>query len=346
MPDHNVERYRSAQRADAVNARSMSWWVLIAVTALAAVVGLGWGSSGFVMPGNADSAMQRVVLELRLPRTVAAWLVGCLLGLAGAVAQGVFRNPLADPYLLGSASGAALGAVAALVLGAGAASSGAMLLGVTSASFVGAFGAVLLTLLLSRGASRPMTLLLAGIAVGVVLGGVREGLTIVAPETLRATQAFMLGSTAFVGWDGLGLMGAVGVGCLLVALGWAPAMDAMTLGDDAATSLGVSTLQARYALIAVLALSTAVAVSQAGLIAFVGLAAPHVARRAGHVRHRPHVVFATLAGGALLLVADVVARTVTPPTEWPVGLVTAIVGGSYLVWVLTRNQGTTLGPLR
>lgn len=321
------------------------WWMLAVVTVLAMAVGVGWGSAGFLGTNVDAGPLNKLVLELRLPRTVAAWLVGCLLGLGGAVAQGVFRNPLADPYLLGSASGAAVGATAALALGVGAVSSGAMLLGVASASFIGALGAVLLTLLISGGASRPMTLLLAGIAVGVVLGSVREAVTIMAPETLRATQAFMLGSTAFIAWDGIALMGVTVVVTLAAALHLARAMDAMTLGDDAATSLGVSVRRARQGLIAVLALSTAVAVSQAGLIAFVGLAAPHLARRAGHVRHRPHLIFAGLAGGALLLVADVAARTLTPPTEWPVGLVTALVGGVYLLWVLTRPEARGAGTL-
>ncbi len=314
-----------------------SWIVVLAVTLLALAAGISWGSAGFSSPLQGDTALRQVVMQLRVPRTLGAWLVGCLLGLGGAVAQGVFRNPLADPYLLGSASGAAVGAALALVLAAGGGAGLALVFGVAGASFAGALGAVLLTLALSRGASRPMTLLLAGIAVGVVLGAVREGLTLWAPETLRAMQAFMLGSTAFIGYDGLLLLALCLLLCLAAALSLSRAMDALTLGDDTAKSLGIPVVASRYVLVAVLALTTAVAVSQAGLVAFVGLAAPHVARSAGHVRSRSHLSFATLAGGALFLVADVLARAATPPLEWPVGLVTALVGGAYLLWVLRRD---------
>jgi iron complex transport system permease protein len=327
------------------SSKALTWW-MAGITLVAACMGLVLGPAGWMWSGagaGADAVLKGIVWDLRGPRVLGAWTAGALLGLGGALAQGVFRNPLADPFLLGSASGAAAGAAGALALASWMlpVSSMAALgflatMGVSMAAFLGALLAVLLALLMARGPSRPMTLLVAGIAVGVLLGALREAITLLAPDTLRAMQAFMLGSTAFVTWQGAGLMaGTLGLSIML-ALSQARSLDAMLMGDDTARSLGVPVVRVRAVAIGVMALTTALAVAQTGLIAFVGLAAPHVARRAGHVRHAPMLVHATLAGGALLLVADVLARLLWLPTEWPVGWVTAVVGGLYLLVALRR----------
>ncbi len=157
----------------------------------------------------------QIVWDIRLPRTLGAWLAGALLGLAGAVAQGLFRNPLADPYLLGSASGASLGVALALSLfGVSPASTQWVVrLGLTGAAFVGAVLAVLLTLMLARGVQQTLRLLLAGVIVGVVLGAAKDLITIASADILQAIQGFMLGSTGLVGWSACGVMGALGLRC-------------------------------------------------------------------------------------------------------------------------------------
>jgi iron complex transport system permease protein len=322
--------------------------------ALFAVAGLAAGSDGWSL-----GALLRtwrtpegglIIFQIRAPRTVGAWLTGALLGLAGATAQGLFRNPLADPYLLGSASGALLGVV--LVL-AGGALGGHVVdvatadllarVGLAGAAFVGALLGVLLALSIARGARETTRLLLAGIVVDVVLIALGDLVTTAAPDALRGKQAFLLGSTGFLGWQSCALL-AVGLG-LTLPLAWrlSRALDALTLGADSALSLGVALSRVRMALIAALALATGFAVSQAGLVAFVGLASPHLVRRFAPASHGFTLVASAAAGGLLLLAADVFARTLIAPEEIPVGVLTALLGGGYLIWLLRRraNGGAT-----
>ncbi len=299
---------------------------------------------------------QQIVWEIRLPRTLGAWAAGALLGLAGAVAQGLFRNPLADPYLLGSASGASLGvalALAALGGGAGMLGGGSMMngavavslfsssvwvrLGLTGAAFAGAVLAVLLTLLLSRGVGHTLRLLLAGVVVGVVLGAMTHLVLLVSPDSLQAMQAFMLGSTAFVGWTSASLMAAVWLLCVLAAWLLARVLDGLSLGDATAVSLGLPVAPMRAALVAVLALATGTAVAQTGLIAFVGLAAPHLVRSLVKTTHAQLMLLSSLVGGVLLMAADTLARSLMAPQELPVGVLTAVLGGGYLLWLMHRG---------
>lgn len=299
--------------------------------------------------GEASQALaQQVLWDIRLPRTLGAWAAGALLGLAGAVAQGLFRNPLADPYLLGSASGASLGVALALV-GLGAAS-GAWVsdslwlrLGLTGAAFAGAVLAVLLTLALARGVGHTLRLLLAGVVVGMVLGAFTSLLMVASPQSLQAMQTFMLGSTSFVGWPACGLMAGVWLGCMALVWRLAHVLDGLSLGEATALSLGLPLAPLRALLVAVLALATGTAVAQTGLIAFVGLAAPHLVRAWVQVGHRPLMLLASLMGGALLALADLLARGIMAPQELPVGLVTAALGGGYLLWLLQRGHFTGRG---
>lgn len=308
-----------------------------------------------VQPDALGEMAWQIVVDIRLPRTLGAWCAGALLGLAGAIAQGLFRNPLADPYLLGSASGASLGVAVALtvtahgVAGAGAfsASKSAMFsadwlvrLGLTGAAFVGAILAVLLTLALARGVQHTLRLLLAGVIVGVVLGALTSLLLLVSPQALPAMQAFMLGSTGFVGWTACSVMAMVWCGCWCVAWVAARGLDGLTLGAATAQSLGLPLPLLQASLVVVLALATGTAVAQTGLIAFVGLAAPHVARALAPCSHRRLTILASLMGGVLLAAADLLARWVIAPQELPVGLLTAIMGGGYLLWLM--HQRTSL----
>jgi iron complex transport system permease protein len=349
------------------------WWLVwagVLGALLLAALGICVGSAGFEnlltpllnpsLDPEQTAMAQQIVWEIRLPRTLGAWAAGALLGLAGAVAQGLFRNPLADPYLLGSASGASLGVALALAaLGGGAGmlggSAGNMMnsgvavsvfsssvwvrLGLTGAAFLGAVLAVMLTLLLSRGVGHTLRLLLAGVVVGVVLGAMTHLVLLFSPDSLQAMQAFMLGSTAFVGWTSFVLMGSVWVVCVLGAWLLARVLDGLSLGDATAMSLGLPVAPMRAALVVVLALATGTAVAQTGLIAFVGLAAPHLVRSMVKTTHGHLMLLASLVGGVLLMAADVLARGLIAPQELPVGVLTAVLGGGYLLWLMHRGPG-------
>ncbi len=306
---------------------------------------------------------RQIVGEIRLPRTVGAWAAGALLGLAGAVAQGLFRNPLADPYLLGSASGASLGVALALAaMGGGAGMLGGSMmnganpvvvsvfsssvlvrLGLTGAAFAGAVFAVLLTLALSRGVQHTLRLLLAGVVVGVVLGAMTHLVLLFSPDSLQAMQAFMLGSTGFVGWTACWLLLGVWVVCVVGAWLLGRVLDGLSLGEATAHSLGLPLGPLRMALVGILALATGTAVAQTGLIAFVGLAAPHLVRSVVKTTHSRLMLLASLMGGTLLMAADTLARWMIAPQELPVGVLTAVLGGGYLLWLMHRSTGSSKG---
>jgi len=325
--------------------RRPAWLVaaLVCGGGVLALAGLGVGSTGLQAVWTLwdDPIAAQIVWDIRAPRTAAAFCAGALLGLAGAVAQGLFRNPLADPFLLGSASGASL-AVALAMAGWGASTLSnlwLLRLGLTGAAFVGAVLAVLLTLALARGVQHTLRLLLAGVVVGVVLGALTSLVTLTAPETLAAMQAFMLGTTALVGWPGNALMGGIGLMCLALAWGLSRALDGLALGEATALSLGLPLAPLRAALLAVLALATGTAVAHTGLIAFVGLAAPHLVRSVVQTTHAWLLLLASLMGGVLLMLADTLARGLLAPQELPVGVLTAVLGGGYLLWLMHRRAG-------
>ncbi len=329
-------------------------------------LGLCLGGAGFenllssLRQPDSDPSMtamaEQILWDIRLPRTLGAWAAGALLGLAGAVAQGLFRNPLADPFLLGSASGASLGVALALVAMSGGAgvfggnsivNSGVAVsvfssslwvrLGLTGAAFCGAVLAVLLTLMLSRGVQHTLRLLLAGVVVSVVLGALTQLLLLFSPESLQAMQGFMLGTTSFVGWTAWSLMLWVWALCMVVAWWLARVLDGLSLGDATALSLGLPLAPMRVALVAVLALATGTAVAQTGLITFMGLAAPHLVRSLVITTHARLLLLSSAMGGVLLMAADTLARGLIAPQELPVGVLTAALGGGYLLWLMHRS---------
>ncbi|MEO8279689.1 MAG: iron ABC transporter permease [Ideonella sp.] len=323
-------------------------WTMVAVIVLGIAAGMATGSAGFSPISlwadlkNNDSGL--ILGQIRAPRTLGSALVGALLGLSGALAQGLFRNPLADPYLLGSAAGAGLGVVLVLAVAAlgGSYISLATVLwiervGLVTAAFVGALVGVAMTLTLARGAVQTLRLLLAGVVVGVLLGAISDLVTVASPDALRAKQAFMLGSTSFLGWPALALMAGGFVLLAVLAQRQARVLDALTLGEDSAISLGLDLARARLSLVLMLSMGTALAVSQAGLVAFVGLVAPHLVRRNAPGPHRWLLLASAGMGAALLLVADVISRSLIAPQELPVGVVTAVLGGCYLLWLLKQH---------
>lgn len=323
--------------------------LLVSLSAVGVLAGVLCGSDGCSSPWSLQNT-QALVSAIRLPRTLGAWLTGAALGLAGAIAQGLFRNPLADPYLLGTASGAGLAVTAALALAGGLAGSvwplGAewaewaatgSAVGLSGAAFLGAVLGTSLTLLLAGSTHRPVAMLLAGVVVGMLLGALSDLIALFAPQALRARQSFLLGSTSLIDWTGVLVLGLSLALSLGVAIRRARALDALVLGDETARSLGIDIPTHRLVLIAAMTLATGTAVAQAGLIGFIGLAAPHLVRRTVSLTHTPLLMLSALCGATLLLLADVIARTVWAPGELPVGLLTAILGGAYLLALLRRR---------
>jgi len=324
--------------------KATSGFIVLLVASLGLMLlGVAVGSTGWSPPWSAgdDALAWQIMWDLRAPRCLGAWLAGALLGLGGAVGQGLFRNPLADPYLLGSSSGAALGVACFLALVGVSPTSTLLLirLGITGAAFVGAVAAVMLTLVLARGVEHTLRLLLAGVVVGVVLGAISALTMLMVPDIMRAMQAFMLGTTGFLGWSSVMLLWPVLLLTLLVAWSASRALDAISLGDAAARSLGVRLNVVRAGLVGALALATGTAVAQAGLISFVGLVAPHLVRSRVQCTHGPLLLLSALTGGVLLLAADILARWALAPQELPVGVLTAVLGGGYLLWRMRRMGG-------
>lgn len=315
--------------------------LLVALTVLLLLAGSAVGSAGWEpLFFHNDAPAAAILWEIRMPRTAGAWLAGALLGMAGAVAQGLFRNPLADPYLLGSATGAALGVAACLVLLGVSPLEASGWIGhwsLTAAGFIGAVAAVLVTLVLAQGVQHTLRLLLSGVVVGMVFGALAALVMFWQPEIMRAMQAFLLGTTGFLGWDSVGLLAIVLVATTVAALAFSRALDALALGEVTAASLGIALTPVRIVLVGALALATGAAVAQVGLIAFIGLVAPHLVRALAKPTHRWLVPLSALAGGVLLLAADVLARWLLAPLEIPVGVLTAVLGGGYLIWLMHRR---------
>ncbi|HMJ83827.1 MAG TPA: iron ABC transporter permease [Vicinamibacterales bacterium] len=288
-----------------------------------------------------DSLRSRLLVEWRIPRVFAAALVGVLLGLGGAIFQGVFRNPLAEPYLLGSAGGAALGATVALLVPLGLPQS--LLLPVLA--FAGAWGATVLVIGVSRvaGAVDAAGMLLAGVAVAAVLGALRSFMMLALSDetvSLQIVLSWVLGGVQTPTWPMLGLLCVLSAACLGLTLLFARGLDMIGLGEVMATAFGLDVN--RFVALAVLAGSVVVAAAVAfgGLVAFVGLAAPHIARWLVGPMHRPLLPASALVGASIVTVADAIARSALPPSEIPLGLVTAVAGGPFFVLLLAHRLRT------
>lgn len=286
-----------------------------------------------------DPRLASILLEIRLPRVLLAAVTGAALATAGAALQGLFRNPLADPYLVGVSSGASVGAVLTLTIALPPTLYAAGV--VQLAAFVGAVGAVSVALLLARAGGRTSvpSLLLAGVAVAAIGGAVSSYLLFFHGERIFAAYAWLLGGFNAADWALLGRVAlpvvASAVG--LVALG--PSLDLLQLDEDAAKALGLRVEGAKLATIGFASLATAAAVSAAGLIAFVGLVAPHVIRILVGPEHRTLLVLSAIGGGAFMVLADLVARIALPEGDLPVGVVTAAIGGPFFLALLWSRRG-------
>ena len=323
----------------------MRLWLLMGlVLALAVVVGAcaghDWASPADLWRAvSGDQALRsRLLFEWRMPRVLAAALVGALLGLGGTIFQGVFRNPLAEPYLLGSAGGAALGATVALLVPLLVPQSYAL----PVLAFAGAWGATMLVIGISRvaGAVDAAGLLLAGVAVAAILGALRSFLMLALSDdtvNLQVVLSWVLGGVQTPTWAGLGVLLAISAACLGLAMALARRLDVLGLGETMAIAFGLDVN--RFVALAVLAgsLVVAAAVAYGGLVAFVGLAAPHIARWLVGPIHRPLLPASALVGAIIVTVADAIARAALPPAEVPLGLVTAVAGGPFFIVLLAQR---------
>jgi iron complex transport system permease protein len=307
------------------------------VAAVARGVARLFGEAAALDP--ATRVADTIVWQIRLPRVVLAATVGAALALAGAAFQGVFRNPLADPYLLGAASGAGLAAATAMVYGAGL-----PLLrgwGVPGAAFLGAgITVVVVVALARRGWTVPVVpLILAGVVIGSTLSAATSFVLLAAREQATGILSWLLGSLTFASWDRLAVTAPLVLVSAIVLLASARALNVLQLGETSAAQLGVPVEALKAAVVAAATLATAAAVSMAGVIGFVGLVVPHAVRLAlgpDHVRLLP---VAAVWGAAFLVLADLVARTVIAPAELPVGVVTALVGAPFFLALLRRRTG-------
>jgi iron complex transport system permease protein len=327
----------------------------LAAVLVAGVAGLSLGAVGISAPRvflevldhvpwiSVDSGLTEreadIVWELRAPRVVLGFLVGAMLAVSGASYQGVFRNPLADPYLLGAAAGAGLGATIAI---------GGHLdweLGpfdtVPLAAFAGTLVAVFLAYAVSTVGGRdasPAVLLLAGVAVMTFLTAMQTFLLQRQSDTIREVYTFILGRLLTAGWSEVGIVLPYAVASIAVLLVLRRRLDVLAVGDDEAMSLGMDVTRTRLVIVVFASLATAAAVSVSGLIGFVGLVVPHLVRLLAGSSFRVVLPLSVLFGAAFLVLADLVARTALSPAEIPIGVVTAFFGAPFFVLVL-RARG-------
>jgi len=298
----------------------------------------------FVSVDSGLSDRQEVILwDLRMPRVILGVLVGGMLAIAGGAYQGTFRNPLADPYLLGVAAGAGLGATLAIT--AGATGEGWPIDPLPLAAFLGALIGVALTYAMGyslRSGRTAVTLILAGVAVAAFLTAVQTYVQQRESESLRQVYGWILGRLSTVGWKEVLLVIPYVAACSIVILLGRRLLDVMSVGDHEAGALGLNPNWVRLAIVIAATLGTAAAVAVSGLIAFVGIIVPHTVRLLAGTSYRIVLPLSLILGGAFLVVADIFARTLMAPAELPIGVVTAFVGAPFFAVVLKTNRST--GP--
>ena len=276
---------------------------------------------------------QNILVQIRLPRVVLALLVGGLLAVAGAGYQGVFRNPLVDAGMLGSSAGAGLAATIAIVFWIGADQNV-----VPVAAFLGSLAGVAVAWFASAGRRDTATLLLSGVAVGMFLTAAQAYLMQRESQDLQQVYAWMLGSMASASWTQVTEALPYAAVSILLLLVHSRRLDVLALGDDEARGLGLDAGRTRLIVIAAASLAAATAVAVSGLIGFVGIVVPHVARRLGGPSYAVVLPLSLLVGAGFMELADTVARTAVSPAELPIGVVTAFVGSPVFVAILRRSQ--------
>jgi iron complex transport system permease protein len=344
----------AARREPGIRARGVSTvWALCAGAFLVAslVVGLGIGpvaiGPGAIMESALshvpflhvhsplDSVQEAILWQLRAPRVVAAALVGGMLAIAGSAYQGVFRNPLADPYLLGVAAGAGLGATVAIAFGPGSHQL------VPVAAFAGGTGAVVLTYALGRSAGRARAtgaLVLAGVTVTAFLTAIQTFVQQQRTDTLRDVYSFLLGGFSTSTWHDVAVTAPYVVVSSIVLVLHRRVLDVLALGDDEAATLGINVSRVRLLVVLAATAGTAAAVAIGGLIGFVGIIVPHTIRLLMSTSYRAVVPLSLVVGAGFLVLTDVIARTVLSPQELPIGVITAFLGAPFFAIVLKASR--------
>jgi iron complex transport system permease protein len=316
--------------------------VMASVAALAISVSTGstdvaWRDIGAVLLGGGDTMTRAIILDLRLPRALLAIVAGGGLALAGTVFQALLRNPLAEPYVLGVSNGAAVGAVSLVVLGAGSRAPAF----VPAGALVGALIAILLVFRIALRVGHALdtrVLLLAGVVVGAFLNAIiLLLLTFADVESFRSAIFWMMGSLAGANWTQAGLVSLYMLPAAALLIGMARSFNLVALGEDTAATLGTNVERVKFVSYIIASLLVAAAVAVCGVIGFVGLIVPHALRLAWGSDHRLLLPGSFLAGGAFLLLADTLARTVASPAELPVGVITALVGVPLFILLLRRG---------
>ena len=333
-----------------LNPFSISILILAAVLLLSAAVGsvfipfadlfktIGLVVTGKNMGSSTLQSYATIIFALRLPRTILIGMTGASLAGSGAAYQGLFRNPLADPYLIGVASGAGLGAVLAMSIKWPYTTIG--LLAVPIAAFITAMLTILIVYQLAKvDKTVPTTnLILAGVAVSSLATAITSFMMINASGEIRRSLVWLLGGAAMSGWKPVLAMlpyVIVGVGGLLVT---GHSLNVMQFGDEQAAQLGLPVEKVRIFIIIISSLTTAAAVSFAGIIGFVGLMVPHLVRMLWGGDYKKIIPLSIINGASLILVADILARILMAPQELPVGIITALCGAPFFLWILRRSK--------
>jgi iron complex transport system permease protein len=291
---------------------------------------------GVVVDSGLTEVESNILFEIRLPRVVLGAIVGAVLAVAGASYQGVFRNALADPFLLGVAAGAGLGATVSFAVSG---DSGLL----APFAFVGGLAAVVLTYVLGRsvGGRSPTSLILAGVAVAAFATAVQTYLLQQDVDTLREVYSWILGRLVTVGWSDVRDLVPYALVAATVLVGARRLLDVLSIGDDEANALGVNVGRVRSVVVIAATLATAAAVSVSGLIGFVGIIVPHTIRLLFGWSYRVIVPLSILFGASFLMFADIAARTLVSPAELPIGVVTAFFGAPFFLLVLRTMRGPT-----
>jgi iron complex transport system permease protein len=286
-----------------------------------------------------DPTEQTIVLELRVPRVMLGALVGAMLAVAGGAYQGVFRNPLADPYLLGIAAGAGLAVTLVIAYGPTSASTSMLL---PAAAFVGASASAVMTYIVGRAGGRgTSSLILAGVTVAAFLTAAQTFFQQQRSETIRDVYTWLLGELQTSGWTEVWIVAPYAALAAGVIVAHRRLLDVMRLGDDEAAALGIDVVRVRALVIAAATIGTAAAVAVSGLIGFVGIIVPHTIRLLAGGSYRIVLPLSLLAGGGFLVLADTLARTVMAPAELPIGVVTAFLGAPFFAMVLRTSRMVT-----
>ena len=318
---------------------------LFSLTAGASDASVGSVIADWLGIGELSARDRIIIYDIRLPRTILGVLIGAALAVSGATMQGLFRNPLADPGIVGVSSGAGLGAIIIIVLGGGFAAPAVVLLGIYALPLAAFLGGLATTLILYRVATRRgqtsiATMLLAGIALGALAGAFSGVMVYIAnDQQLRDLTFWGLGSLAGATWTKIAAAGPIIALALIASPFLARGLNALSLGEASARHLGVPVQLFKNIAIVAVAAATGASVAVSGGIGFVGIVVPHLLRLLIGPDHRFLLPAAGLLGASLLLLADVVSRTIVAPAELPIGIVTAAVGAPFFLWILLRRRG-------